>query len=215
MLALGGAGQPDVRPQGVDEHAHLGIELLGQDALEDEAEARPHLRRARWGSRGVAARQCCRSPGRGWRGVLPPPRESSRKEACRSHLTPCRLRSGPGRERAVEVGAEHRALGNAQEAEDDLLAVVERPGRLLAELADARPASLGGVELLQDGLALGTLPVGSLDLLLEVLDGLGQLGVLALPDRHRLLAVLVGGALVVVLLAPGYGACCSSRLLLR
>ena len=119
-----------------------------------------------------------------------------------------------GREGAVEVGAEHRALGNAQDAEDDLLALLERPGRLLAEPADARPASVGGVELLQDDLALGTLPVRGLDLLLEVLDGLGQLGVLALPDRHRFLAVLVGGRLVVVLLAL-VRACCNSRLLLR
>jgi len=44
VFPLRRAGQPDVGPQRVDEHADLGVDLLGKDALEDEPEARPHLR---------------------------------------------------------------------------------------------------------------------------------------------------------------------------
>ena len=109
-----------------------------------------------------------------------------------------------GREGAIEVAAEHRARRETpRRLKTIFLPSRTRLRRLLAELADARPAGLGGVELLQDDLPLGALPVGGLDPVLELLDLLGQLGVLALPDRHRFLVVLVGGRVVVVLLALG------------
>ena len=61
-----------------------------------------------------------------------------------------RLQAG-AREGAVEVAAEGCAIGPAQQTEDNPLALALCLGRLVAELADARPASLGGVQLLQDG----------------------------------------------------------------
>ena len=45
VLALRGAGQPDVVAQRVDQQAELRVDLLGEDALQDEAKARPHLPR--------------------------------------------------------------------------------------------------------------------------------------------------------------------------
>src|SRR5262249_31072983 len=92
-------------------------------------------------------------------------------------------------------------VGTAQQAEDDALPPTARLRRLVAELADARPPGLGDVELLQNCLPLCAVPVRLLDLLLELLDRLGQLGILALTDGHRLLVVLVAGGVVMVLLA--------------
>src|SRR5207249_2214462 len=95
-------------------------------------------------------------------------------------------------EGAIEVFAKELVVRRAQQAEDDPLALALRPGRLFAKLADARAGGLGGVELLEDRLAPGAVAVGLFDPLFQIVDGLRQLGVLPLPDGHRLLVVLVG-----------------------
>src|SRR5262249_40309949 len=44
VFALRNAGQPDMRPQRIDEHADLRVDLFGQHALQDETQAWSHLR---------------------------------------------------------------------------------------------------------------------------------------------------------------------------
>src|SRR5262249_34530859 len=73
------------------------------------------------------------------------------------------------REGAVEVLAEDGPV-RAEQAEDESLALANRPRRLIAKLANTGPAGLGGVELLQDGSPPRPVVVGLLDPALEVID---------------------------------------------
>src|SRR5262249_44387454 len=43
VFPLRSTGEPNMRPQRVDEHTDFRVDLLGEDALQDEAKARPQL----------------------------------------------------------------------------------------------------------------------------------------------------------------------------
>ena len=174
----------------------LRVDLLGQDALEDEAQARPHLR----GHDGEVAELLLGDAAEALHAVGADVlrRRGAEQERRLPQPLHALARSGPARSRRRGRGTCRTPRRRQPPSRLKTIRLPSRtaPRRLLAELADARPAGLGGVELLQDGLPPGPVAVGLLDPVLQLLDLLRQLGVLALPDRHRLLVVLVGGGVV-------------------